>query len=112
MFMDDSGMRTVNRRFLRHDRPTDVIAFTYGEPDCWGEVLISIGQAERQAKDYGVGLAEEIGRLVIHGMLHVMGYDDSDESSRARMKDIENDCLAVWMKSGRLSLDKKSLKGG
>ena len=108
MFMDDPDMRTVNRRFLRRDRSTDVIAFTYGEPDCWGEVLINIDQAGRQAKEYGVSLAEEIGRLVTHGMLHVMGYNDSDESSRERMKDIENHCLSLWMEPGRVSLTKKS----
>jgi len=106
--MDDLEIRTVNRRFLRRDRPTDVIAFTYGEPDCWGEVLINIDQAGRQAKDYGVSLTEEVGRLVVHGMLHIMGYNDSDESSKKNMNDMENHCLSLWMKPVQRTSNKKS----
>ncbi len=79
---DSRCLRRLNRRFRGLDRPTDVIAFALleGTPSpvpCrqLGDVYISIPRARRQARQYRVSPGEELARLMIHGVLHLLGYD-------------------------------------
>jgi len=76
-FLDDDGIRTLNRDYLDRDRPTDVIAFPLHEPGqpVVGDVYVGYQQAVRQAEAEGVELEEELARLAIHGALHVFGHD-------------------------------------
>lgn len=76
-FLDDNGIRTLNRDYLDRDRPTDVIAFTLHDPGqpVVGDVYVGYEQAARQSGAEGVSLEEELVRLTIHGVLHVLGYD-------------------------------------
>jgi probable rRNA maturation factor len=78
--LDDRGIRALNREHLGHDRPTDVIAFPLWESGetVVGDVYVGVEQARRQADDEGVTLEEELVRLVVHGTLHVLGWDHSD----------------------------------
>ena len=76
----DARMRRLNREFRNTDRTTDVLAFALREAegppsDVLGDVVISIPMAARQARVLEHTLSEEIVRLVIHGMLHLVGYD-------------------------------------
>lgn len=83
--LDDEGIRELNWRYLGRDRPTDVIAFTLGEgEDLVGDVYLGFEQAGRQAAELGVSLDEELARLAIHGVLHVLGHDHPEGPERER----------------------------
>ena len=87
VFTDDRFIKNMNRRYLRHDRTTDVIAFPLGSgPGVDGEVYVNLNQAKRQAKFYGVPFHREVKRLVVHGTLHLLGYRDSSPGLKARMR--------------------------
>jgi len=84
--LDDEPMRELNRTWLDHDRVTDVLAFPLheeGEPPL-GDVYIGVGQARRQAAELELPLEEELVRLTIHGVLHVLGYDHPETADAAR----------------------------
>lgn len=78
---DDSEIQELNRSFRQKDRPTDVLSFPANEKDdpfpstSLGDVVISVDTARRQANEYGVLFEEEITRLLLHGILHLLGYD-------------------------------------
>lgn len=79
----DEEIRELNRRYLGHDRPTDVIAFTLGGPeDLVGDVYLGVEQARRQAQELGVPPSEELLRLTVHGTLHVLGHDHPEGEER------------------------------
>ncbi len=93
-----TGDETLHALNLRHrgvDAPTDVLAFhnetggpfvsAPGLPRYLGDVIISFPRAEAQADDAGHGVEAELELLVVHGMLHLLGYDDSTEEQRAQM---------------------------
>jgi probable rRNA maturation factor len=79
-FLGPVAMRRLNRRHRRHDRPTDVLAFALPLPggELAGDIYLCRAVAARQARDAGVSEREELVRLVIHGVLHVLGYDHPD----------------------------------
>ena len=89
-FVDDAHIHRLNKQFLDHDEPTDVLTFPYSEPGATaieGEVVIGHGVAARQAEERGHALAWELQLYVIHGCLHLCGYDDqSAETSRVMRK--------------------------
>jgi probable rRNA maturation factor len=79
-FVDNGAIRKLNRKYRRKPKATDVLSFSAenhanGGPRLLGDVVISIDQAREQAKTGGWTLAEEIERLLIHGILHLLGYD-------------------------------------
>ena len=89
---DDGFIREMNREYRKKDSPTDVISFANrdcefpdieSEPEDLGDIFISIETAERQAAEYGVSLKDEIKRLVIHGVLHLAGYDHEKSEEQA-----------------------------
>lgn len=92
VIVDDAEIRRLNAEYLGRDRPTDVIAFPLEDDsdDVWGEAYISADRAREQAADYGVTFEEEMARLVIHGVLHLLGYEDGDDASRDRMRMLED----------------------
>jgi len=71
----DALCRRYNREFFDRDRPTDVIAWPSGERGYLGDILINLAQARRQARSLRVPFREELHRLVVHGFLHLNGYD-------------------------------------
>ncbi len=79
VFTTDRQIHTLNRRFLGRDRPTDVISFNCdeprvpGEPHLLGEIYVSRDRTRAQAREYGVSYASELRRLVLHGLLHLLG---------------------------------------
>jgi probable rRNA maturation factor len=70
-----------------------VIAFGLGDGDVWGEVYVSAERTREQAADYGVPPKEELARCVIHGVLHLLGYDDGTVRERRAMKGKEEEYL-------------------
>jgi probable rRNA maturation factor len=82
--LDDDAIAELNRRYLGHDGPTDVLAFALqgeAEPPL-GDVYIGYQQALRQAGELGVEPAHELARLAVHGTLHVLGYDHPEGDDR------------------------------
>ena len=91
--VDDAQIRELNRIHRGKDRPTDVLSFplmTAGDPPgaerLLGDVVISIDSARRQAADYDAPLEAEVKRLLVHGVLHVIGHDHQRTDERKRMK--------------------------
>jgi rRNA maturation RNase YbeY len=74
-FVTRAAIARLNRRYLGHGGATDVISFAFGDPLLVGDIYISPDVARRNARAYGVGVREELARLVIHGVLHVVGHD-------------------------------------
>ncbi|MBI5399369.1 rRNA maturation RNase YbeY [Candidatus Saganbacteria bacterium] len=74
-FVSDEEMRGLNRRFRKKDKPTDVLSFLMDEDGILGDLVISTETTKRNAKKYGVSYKTEVKRLVIHGVLHLLGYD-------------------------------------
>lgn len=79
-FVGDRAIRTLNRKFLKKDKPTDVLSFPLGErgPDgkfYLGDIVISVPVASRQGREKGHGLRRELELLVIHGFLHLVGFE-------------------------------------
>ena len=104
VFVGSRFIRRVNRTFLHHDYVTDVIAFPLGDgaqSSGEGEIYVNLDRAKSQAREYGVSFAEETRRLLIHGTLHLLGYDDSGAREKARMTRREDLLLA------RLAVTKK-----
>lgn len=82
-FIDDEKMRELNREFRGKDKPTDVLSFQYDRGEIKGDVIISTDTSRRDAKRFGLTYREEIKRLVIHGVLHVLGYDHGRKMTNA-----------------------------
>jgi probable rRNA maturation factor len=80
---NDARLRRLNRGFLGHDYPTDVLSFPAPGPDSLGDLAISRQRAEDQASERGHDLETEIAVLMLHGVLHLLGYDH--ETDRGRM---------------------------
>jgi len=81
--VDNATIRRVNRQHLAHDWPTDVLSFTLsaaGEPELVGELVVSTEMAAATAKEVSAEPAAELSLYVVHGLLHLCGYDDSTES--------------------------------
>jgi len=90
IFVNDENIHDLNKRFLQHNRPTDVITFSLDENAIDGEIYISVDTAKKQAKDYKVTLTNEMMRLAVHGALHLAGYDDKTMKARKTMSELEN----------------------
>jgi probable rRNA maturation factor len=103
--LGDEAMTALGRQHLGTGYPTDVIAFSLygkGEP-VLGDVYIGVEQAERQAREAGVGLAEELVRLAVHGTLHVLGLDhpdDADEREASPMYRTQEALVAELVSGG------------
>ncbi|MBU0630100.1 MAG: rRNA maturation RNase YbeY [Candidatus Margulisbacteria bacterium] len=77
--VDDQAIRALNKKFRKKDKPTDVLSFQIDSAGFLGDVIISEETARRNAKRYGVSYGTEFKRLVIHGVLHILGYDHGRE---------------------------------
>ena len=75
LFCGDALCSRYNRVWFGRNRPTDVIAFPDGEAGYWGDILVNVRQARRQAAALRIPLLQELKRLAVHGFLHLHGYD-------------------------------------
>ncbi len=91
-FITSEEIHNINKEFLNHDSSTDIITFNYSGShfELDGEIFISIDDAKIFARKYNVSLSKEFTRLIIHGILHLKGYDDIKKNNRVKMKRIEN----------------------
>lgn len=91
-FIDSETILKINMKYLNHNSSTDIITFNYSGSNSHldGEIFISVDDADKNSKKYKVPLNEELNRLVIHGMLHLVGYDDNNSKQKKIMKSAEN----------------------
>ena len=117
-FISASAMAKINQRQLGHSGPTDVITFDYADPrpgarrpsaPLHGEIVVCPEIAFRQAASFGTTWTAELIRYAIHGILHLLGYDDLTPAKRRRMKIKENQLLRQIARTFQLPrLDKQS----
>ena len=87
VMVDSRRIRRINRRYLAHDFVTDVISFPLeSRPRLEGEIYVNLDRARTQAREYGVTVWNEVVRLVVHGTLHLAGYDDRPGRGALRMR--------------------------
>lgn len=95
----DREVRRFNRKYLGHDRPTDVLAFNLDERKRFsrkpvlGDVMISVDRARVYAARYNSTLWDEVKLYIVHGILHLLGYDDHRPKDRVRMRRKESEIL-------------------
>ncbi|MBQ9451312.1 MAG: rRNA maturation RNase YbeY [Bacteroidales bacterium] len=91
IFCSDNYILDVNMKYLQHDYFTDIITFDYCEGDVLsGDLFISIDSVRENALFYGTEFADELNRVMVHGLLHLIGYDDHTEADIAVMRQKEN----------------------
>lgn len=93
----DAVLLPMNQAYLKHNTLTDIITFQYhrkGEP-LEGEVYISIDRVKENARQFNVRPGDELHRVMIHGVLHLMGYSDKTAAAKKRMRRKEDTCLSL-----------------
>lgn len=103
-FTGDRGIRRYNREYRDKDRPTDVLSFpgeTTAEGRHLGDVLVSVPTARRQAREAGCAAEEEIRRLILHGLLHCLGYDH--ETDDGTMNALEQRLAHRWIEPAKVA---------
>jgi probable rRNA maturation factor len=87
VLISDRRMSILHRRFMNEAGPTDVITFQHGE------IFISVDTAQRQSRQFGTSTVDEIQLYLVHGILHLQGFDDQSAAQRARMRAAETALL-------------------
>lgn len=99
IFCSDDYLLSINRQYLSHDYYTDVITFDYVEDNrISGDIFISVDTVRANSEEYGTTFEDEMLRVMIHGVLHLMGYDDHEESDVAAMRAKEDECIDCYHK--------------
>ena len=107
-FVDDARIQALNLEYRGKDRPTDVLSFPLMEaqelaevpveaiPRMLGDIVVSVETARRQATEYGHAMDREIGFLLVHGLLHLLGEDHETPGQDARMRERQRQLLDAW----------------
>jgi probable rRNA maturation factor len=97
-FVDNPTIHRLNKQFLDHDEPTDVLSFPMSEPGARklaGELVLGAEVAQTEAAARGHDVQAELALYVIHGLLHLCGHDDHDDADRRRMRERERHYLQL-----------------
>ena len=95
IFCSDPYLLDINKKYLEHDYYTDIITFDYCEEDILnGDLFISIDTVRANADFYGATFHEDLSRVIVHGVLHLIGYDDHSDDDVKQMRAKENEYLA------------------
>lgn len=96
IFCSDNYILDINQRYLQHDYFTDIITFDYCEGDkLSGDLFISVDSVRENAAEYGTEFEEELNRVIVHGVLHLIGYDDHTDEQIKEMRSKENYYLTL-----------------
>ncbi len=96
IFCSDNYILDINQRFLQHDYFTDIITFDYCEGDrLSGDLFISVDSVRENAIEYGSSFNDELNRVMVHGILHLIGYDDHTDEDIRQMRSKENYYLSL-----------------
>ena len=97
LFVDDEEILVANRQFVNHDYYTDIITFDYSRGDrISGDIMISLDTVASNAEKFGVPYFRELLRVVIHGVLHLVGINDKGPGEREIMEAAENAALELY----------------
>ncbi len=95
IFCSDEYLLSVNQEYLQHDYYTDIITFDYSEDEIASDIFISVDRIAENAKEFNVTFQHELHRILIHGMLHLVGYEDKEDDSKAEMTAEEDHYLTL-----------------
>ena len=100
IFSSAAYLLKINQDYLNHKYHTDVITFDYSEKNVIsGDIFIGIDKVRDNSSKFGESFITELNRVIIHGILHLLGYDDKDESDRKIIRKMEEDALKLWDKT-------------
>lgn len=96
VFCSDDYLLAINREYLKHDYFTDIITFDYSENGTVsGDLMISIDTVRSNAEKFGAGFDDELWRVMVHGVLHLLGYGDKTPEEETRMHALEDKYLSL-----------------
>lgn len=103
IFCSDAYLLRINQEYLHHDTYTDIITFVMSEPEgpLEGEIYISVDRVAENAHLLEKSFEEELRRVIIHGLLHLIGYRDKTRLEKAEMRKKEDACLSLYHKVSR-----------
>ena len=93
IFCSDDYLHQMNVEYLNHDTLTDVITFPYNDNPIEGDIFISIDRVKDNAQDLNIAFNDELHRVMIHGVLHLCGYNDETDEQEAEMRQKEDEYL-------------------
>ena len=97
LFVDDNEILEMNKKFLKHDYYTDVITFgDLKDKKISGDIAISIERVLDNSKTYGVEFEDELKRVMVHGLLHIMGYNDKASNDKSVMSQKEKKAIKMF----------------
>jgi len=101
IFCDDSYLLNINREYLKHNFLTDIITFNNSENNSIisGDIFISIDRAKENAALFKQTTKKEVRRLLVHGLLHLIGYSDKTTKAKKVMRELEDTCLEMLIKN-------------
>jgi len=98
IFCSDEYLLKLNKSHLNHDYYTDIITFGYCENDrIIGDLFISVDRVKENAETFKVGFTNELNRVIVHGVLHLIGFGDKSVKESAEMRLLENDALSLFV---------------
>jgi len=99
VFCSDEYLLQINKKHLKHNFLTDIITFDFSEKkdQIEGDLYISVDRVKENAKKYGDTFKTETIRVVLHGLLHLIGYKDKSEKEKKRMRVLENKYVSLYM---------------
>lgn len=94
IFCSDNYLLKINKKYLNHDYYTDVITFNYCEENTVsGDIFISIDRIKENSENLGENFDQELNRVIAHGVLHLIGFNDKNEAEQKIMRNKEDECL-------------------
>ena len=97
VFCSDGYLFEINKSYLGHKTLTDIISFEFENPEgVEGEIYISVPRVRENAANYKVGFDHELRRVLVHGLLHLLGFKDKSAPQKARMRAEEEASLSLW----------------
>ena len=99
IFCSDAFLHQLNKKYLQHDSLTDIITFDYAEDihQLESEIYISIDRVRENSQQFNTSFISELNRVMIHGVLHLLGFKDKTEDQQQKMREKENECLTLYL---------------
>ena len=97
IFCSDEYLKEINSKYLNHDYYTDIVTFDYNEGNVVsGDMFISVSRVKENSELFKCDLGDEFLRVMVHGLLHLIGYNDGSDLEREAMRELENECIFMY----------------